>query len=89
MGGQHFPSIRWQDNTNLRPTCRNATSEFQGLVNCHPNYNDRLDELAWQYVARRLRFEQLVVSAQILMADADVRLTRPTLRTNLPGDRGT
>jgi hypothetical protein len=56
-------------------------------MSCHPNHTAHIDELTAKNAATRLRYEQLVASAQMLIADAEARLLRPTSPRKPPGDQ--
>ena len=58
-------------------------------MRCCPNRTAHMDKLAAKNAATRLRYEQLVASAQLLIADAEARLLRPTAPRTPAGDQAT
>jgi hypothetical protein len=64
-------------------------STLSGESESSANYKVRLEELAARNVAMRLRYKRLLASAQMLLADADARMDRPTFSKQLLRDRAT
>ena len=58
-------------------------------MRCRPNHTAHIDELAAKNAATRLRYEQLVASAQLILADAEAILLRPTAPRKPAGDQAT